>query len=143
MATVDPAAQRRRAVRRRAAPDRESRAPRSTKLLELRPGPGFPDRRRASSRPRDSDRARPTAPGAARFRAARQLGSRKTSARGTWQIVVTEIPYQVQKSRLIEQIAELLDEKKLPLLGDVRDEIAPRTCASCSSRRAAASIRSC
>jgi topoisomerase-4 subunit A len=41
---------------------------------------------------------------------------------GTWQVVVTEIPYQVQKSRLIEQIAELLEEKKLPLLGDVRDE---------------------
>jgi len=41
---------------------------------------------------------------------------------GTWQVVVTEIPYQVQKSRLIEQIAELMEEKKLPLLGDVRDE---------------------
>ncbi|MBX9596851.1 MAG: DNA topoisomerase IV subunit A, partial [Roseomonas sp.] len=41
---------------------------------------------------------------------------------GTWQIVVTEIPYQVQKSRLIEQIAQLMEEKKLPLLGDVRDE---------------------
>ncbi len=41
---------------------------------------------------------------------------------GAWQVVVTEIPYQVQKSRLIEQIAELLEEKKLPLLGDVRDE---------------------
>ena len=36
--------------------------------------------------------------------------------------MVTEIPYQVQKSRLIEQIAQLLEEKKLPLLGDVRDE---------------------
>ena len=41
---------------------------------------------------------------------------------GTWQIVVTEIPYQVQKSKLIEVIAELLEAKKLPLLGDVRDE---------------------
>ncbi len=41
---------------------------------------------------------------------------------GTWSIVVTEIPYQVQKSRLIEQIAQLMEEKKLPLLGDVRDE---------------------
>ncbi len=41
---------------------------------------------------------------------------------GTWVIVVTEIPYQVQKSRLIEQIAQLLEEKKLPLLADVRDE---------------------
>ncbi len=41
---------------------------------------------------------------------------------GTWQIVVSEIPYQVQKAKLIEQIALLLEEKKLPLLGDVRDE---------------------
>jgi len=41
---------------------------------------------------------------------------------GTWQIVVTEIPYQVQKAKLIEQIAALLEEKKLPLLADVRDE---------------------
>ena len=45
-------------------------------------------------------------------------------ARGTWQIVVTEIPYLVQKSRLIEKIAELLTAKKLPLLADVRDESA-------------------
>ncbi|WP_139975600.1 DNA topoisomerase IV subunit A [Ochrobactrum sp. CGA5] len=44
--------------------------------------------------------------------------------RGTWVIVVTEIPYQVQKSRLIEKIAELLLAKKLPLLDDVRDESA-------------------
>ena len=41
---------------------------------------------------------------------------------GAWQIVVTEIPFQVQKARLIEQIAALLEERKLPLLGDVRDE---------------------
>ncbi|HEY4995380.1 MAG TPA: DNA topoisomerase IV subunit A, partial [Aestuariivirga sp.] len=44
--------------------------------------------------------------------------------RGGWQIVVTEIPYMVQKSRLIERIAELLNDKKLTLLGDVRDESA-------------------
>ena len=44
--------------------------------------------------------------------------------RGTWQIVVTEIPYQVQKARLIEKIAELLTARKLPLLEDVRDESA-------------------
>jgi topoisomerase-4 subunit A len=45
-------------------------------------------------------------------------------ARGAWQIVVTEIPYLVQKSRLIEKIAELLTARKLPLLADVRDESA-------------------
>jgi topoisomerase-4 subunit A len=44
--------------------------------------------------------------------------------RGVWNIVVTEIPYGVPKSRLIEKIAELLQEKKLPLLADVRDESA-------------------
>src|SRR5215813_1445772 len=45
-------------------------------------------------------------------------------SRGTWVIVVTEIPWLVQKSRLIEKIAELLNEKKLPLVGDIRDESA-------------------
>src|SRR6476659_5297640 len=45
-------------------------------------------------------------------------------SRGTWVIVVTEIPWLVQKSRLIEKIAELLNDKKLPLAGDVRDESA-------------------
>jgi topoisomerase-4 subunit A len=42
--------------------------------------------------------------------------------RGGWAAVVTEIPYGVQKSRLIEQIAGLLNERKLPLLADIRDE---------------------
>ena len=41
---------------------------------------------------------------------------------GGWHLVVSEIPYQVQKSKLIEQIAELINEKKLPILADVRDE---------------------
>ena len=45
-------------------------------------------------------------------------------SRGTWVIVITEIPWLVQKSRLIEKIAELLNEKKLPLVADVRDESA-------------------
>ncbi len=49
---------------------------------------------------------------------------REDLARGQWQIVVTEIPFQVPKSRLIEKIAELLQAKKLPLLADVRDESA-------------------
>ncbi|MCB9978886.1 MAG: DNA topoisomerase IV subunit A [Rhodospirillales bacterium] len=43
---------------------------------------------------------------------------------GTYQIVVTEIPYQVQKSKLVERIAELIHERKIPLLEDVRDESA-------------------
>ena len=44
--------------------------------------------------------------------------------RGQWQIVVTEIPYQVQKSKLIEKIAEVIQVKKIPILGDIRDESA-------------------
>jgi len=42
--------------------------------------------------------------------------------RGLWQIVICEIPYQVQKSKLIEKIAELINNKKIPILADVRDE---------------------
>lgn len=45
-------------------------------------------------------------------------------ANGTWQVIVTQIPYQVGKSKLVEKIAELLAERKLPLLEDVRDESA-------------------
>lgn len=44
--------------------------------------------------------------------------------RGQWQIVVTEIPYQVQKSRLIEKLAEAIETKKVPFLADIRDESA-------------------
>ncbi len=44
--------------------------------------------------------------------------------RGLWQIVVTEMPYQVQKGKLIERIADLINAKKIPILGDVRDESA-------------------
>ena len=48
--------------------------------------------------------------------------TQEDQGRGTWVIVVTEIPYQVQKSKLIEKIADLLINRKLPLLDDVRDE---------------------
>ncbi|MEM8574908.1 MAG: DNA topoisomerase IV subunit A [Pseudomonadota bacterium] len=49
---------------------------------------------------------------------------KEDAGRGTYQIVVTEIPYQVPKARLVSRIAELLQAKKLPLLADVRDESA-------------------
>jgi len=48
----------------------------------------------------------------------------ETEKGGAWQIVVTEIPYQVQKSRLIERLAEMLQAKRLPVLADIRDESA-------------------
>ena len=50
--------------------------------------------------------------------------TREDTGRGTYQIVVTEIPYQIPKARLVARIAELLQAKKLPLLADVRDELA-------------------
>src|ERR1700733_6293049 len=49
---------------------------------------------------------------------------KEEGARGVYQIVVTEIPYQVQKAKLIERVAELLEQKKLPLLDDIHDESA-------------------
>ncbi|MCY4007736.1 MAG: DNA topoisomerase IV subunit A [Rhodobacteraceae bacterium] len=50
--------------------------------------------------------------------------TRQELTRGSWQIVITEIPYQVQKSRLIERIAELIQSKKIQMLADIRDESA-------------------
>ncbi|MCC0063087.1 MAG: DNA topoisomerase IV subunit A [Defluviimonas sp.] len=55
---------------------------------------------------------------------ARARWSVEDQGRGTWQIVVTEIPFQVQKSKLIERLAEIIQSKKVPLLADVRDESA-------------------
>ena len=60
-----------------------------------------------------------TGRGAFRHRA---IWEKEEKGRGVYQIVVTQIPYGVQKSRLVEKIAELLLAKKLPLLKDVRDE---------------------
>ena len=50
--------------------------------------------------------------------------NKEDTGRGTYVVVITEIPWLVQKSRLVEKIAELLNEKKLPLVADVRDESA-------------------
>jgi topoisomerase-4 subunit A len=117
---LDPAAQRRRTLRRRAASDRQARR-QVEALLKMGQGSGFSDRRhhrRFQGEHRRSlhDRAR-LVPRAA------PNGPRKRG-RGTWVVVITEIPWLVQKSRLVEKIAELLNEKKLPLVGDVRDESA-------------------
>jgi len=62
-----------------------------------------------------------TGRGAFRIRA---KWEREELSHGMYQIIVTEIPYQVQKSRLIEKIADLFKEKKLALLGNIRDESA-------------------
>jgi topoisomerase-4 subunit A len=62
-----------------------------------------------------------TGRGGVRLRAA---WTREDTGRGAYQIIVTQIPYQVKKADLVEQLAELIESKKAPLLGDVRDESA-------------------
>ncbi len=88
-------------------------------LLVHMPGPDFPTGGLLIEEPASLLSAYETGRGGFRLRAKWEVEKGK---HGTWAIVVTEIPYQVQKSKLIEQIAQLLEEKKLPLLGDVRDE---------------------
>ncbi|MEZ5842034.1 MAG: DNA gyrase subunit A, partial [Hyphomicrobiales bacterium] len=88
-------------------------------LVKIVPGPDFPTGGLlVDDRAQIIDAYR-TGRGAFRLRArwhTEELG------RGTFAVIVTEVPYQVQKSRLIEKIAELLTARKLPLLADVRDE---------------------
>ena len=88
-------------------------------LLAHMPGPDFPTGGSIVEEPASILAAYETGRGGFRLRAKWEVERAK---HGTWTIVVTEIPYQVQKSKLIEQIAQLMEEKKLPLLGDVRDE---------------------
>jgi topoisomerase-4 subunit A len=91
------------------------------KLVEMVPGPDFPTGG-IIVEPREAMvEAYKTGRGGFRLRA---RWSREETSRGGYQIVVTEIPYQVQKAKLVENLAELMSEKKLPLLGDVRDESA-------------------
>ncbi len=91
------------------------------KLVEMIPGPDFPTGGVIVEPRADIIEAYKTGRGGFRLRAKWQ---KEEAGRGTWQIVVTEIPYQVQKAKLVERLAELLTEKKVPLLGDVRDESA-------------------
>jgi topoisomerase IV subunit A len=90
-------------------------------LVTLIPGPDFPTGG-VLVEPADSIRQTyRTGRGAFRLRARWAV---EDIGRGMWQIVVTEIPFQVQKSKLIERLAELIQTKKTPLLADVRDESA-------------------
>ena len=97
------------------------KSPKATtaKLVDLMPGPDFPtggelvEPRESISATYESGR------GSFRLRSRWEVEQVRG---GGYQVVVTEIPYQVQKSRLVERIAELLVAKKLVLLGDVRDE---------------------
>ncbi|MDB5616910.1 DNA topoisomerase IV subunit A [Tardiphaga sp.] len=97
-------------------PDAKSKA-----LLRWVKGPDFPTGGIIIDSKESIAEAYATGRGSFRTRAKWHL---EEGARGMWTVVVTEIPWLVQKSRLIEKIAELLNDKKLPLLGDIRDESA-------------------
>ncbi len=90
-------------------------------LARLVPGPDFPTGGVMVEPPESVAKAYATGRGGFRLRA---RWEKEDLGRGTWQIVVTEIPYQVQKAKLVERIAELVTTRKIPLLADVRDESA-------------------
>ncbi len=91
------------------------------KLVEFIPGPDLPTGGVIVESRENILDAYKTGRGGFRVRAKWET---EDLGRGGYQIVITEIPFQVQKSRLIEKIAELLIARKLPLLEDVRDESA-------------------
>ena len=90
-------------------------------LLNYVPGPDFPTGGIIVEPRENIAAAYRTGKGGFRLRCRWEV---EDLGRGQWQIVVTEIPYQVPKSKLIEKIAELIQTKKIPILGDVRDESA-------------------
>ena len=94
---------------------------RTKTLLKYVPGPDFPTGGLVVDPPEAIAEAYATGRGSFRLRARWKI---EETGRGTYQIMVTEIPWQVQKMRLIERIAELMNEKKLPLLADMRDKSA-------------------
>ena len=94
---------------------------RSKTLLKYVPGPDFPTGGLVVDPPEAIVEAYATGRGSFRVRARWKT---EDTGRGTYLVVVTEIPWQVQKMRLVERIAELMNEKKLPLLADMRDESA-------------------
>ena len=90
-------------------------------LLNFVPGPDFPTGGIIVEPEENIAAAYRTGKGGFRLRCRYEI---EDLGRGQWQIVVTEIPYQVQKSKLIEKIAEAIQTKKIPILADVRDESA-------------------
>ncbi len=91
------------------------------KLVKRIPGPDFPTGGLIVEPEANIMQAYETGRGSIRIRA---KWEKEELSHGMYQIVITEIPYQVQKSRLIEKIADLFKEKKLVLLGNIRDESA-------------------
>jgi len=89
------------------------------KLVDLIPGPDFPTGGVLVESRENIVEAYKTGRGSFRIRA---KWVREKLSQGRYQIVITEIPYQVQKSRLIEKVADLMNARKLPMLTDIRDE---------------------
>ncbi|HEY6023853.1 MAG TPA: DNA topoisomerase IV subunit A, partial [Pseudolabrys sp.] len=94
---------------------------RSRTLLKYVKGPDFPTGGVIVDTPETIAEAYNTGRGSFRVRA---RWKQEDTGRGTYVIVISEIPWLVQKSRLVEKLAELINEKKLPLVADVRDESA-------------------
>jgi len=94
---------------------------RDATLLKFVKGPDFPTGGILMDGPETIAEAYRTGRGSFRVRS---RWRKEEGARGVYQIVVDQIPYQIQKAKLIERIAELIEQKKLPLLDDVRDESA-------------------
>src|SRR5262250_3010938 len=94
---------------------------RSRTLLKYTPGPDLPTGGVIVDPPAAIAEAYTTGRGSFRVRA---RWHKEDTGRGTYLVVVTEIPWLVQKGRLVERLAELINEKKLPLVADVRDESA-------------------
>lgn len=90
-------------------------------LMEFIPGPDFPTGGILVETPESILNSYETGRGSFRLRS---RWEKESLPQGQYQIIVTQIPYQVQKSNLIERIADQLHEKKLPLLEDLRDESA-------------------
>ena len=90
-------------------------------LADIVPGPDFPTGGVLIDPPEAMAQAYAAGRGGFRLRAQWVI---EDMGRGVYQIVVTQIPYQVQKSKLVERLAELVTTKKVPLLADVRDESA-------------------
>jgi topoisomerase-4 subunit A len=88
-------------------------------LLAHMPGPDFPTGGILVEPPATMRESYATGRGSFRLRA---RWEKVDTGHGMWNIVVSEIPYQVQKGKLIEDIANLINDKKLPILADVRDE---------------------
>ena len=93
----------------------------TAELVELVPGPDFPTGGVAVEGHAAILDAYETGRGGVRLRARWEV---EDLGRGQWRIIVTEMPYQVQKSKLIADLADLIEHKKAPLLADVRDESA-------------------